>query len=175
MSRECNCKVSSKNSKRFLKNWQNTARDYFFATPFVSVELVVELVTCISGACAALKVSSFYSCFLISCMQYMPQIFRLFIGKMVQQVRIVIWFNSVSLQKCIILQNSIIGRPYPLFLVATTAVASCMHVSSPMCLTIVSYRQWRLHDGYCMRLLWTCSTVCMRLSLDCRYVEQVSH
>jgi len=30
MNREYNCKVSSKNSKRLLKNLQNTVGDYFF-------------------------------------------------------------------------------------------------------------------------------------------------
>jgi len=30
MNREYNCKVSSKNSKRLLKNLQNTTGDYFF-------------------------------------------------------------------------------------------------------------------------------------------------
>jgi len=33
MNREYNCKVSSKNSKRLLKNLQNTIGDYFFAAP----------------------------------------------------------------------------------------------------------------------------------------------
>jgi len=33
MNRECNSKISSKNCKRLLKNWQNMTGDYCFAAP----------------------------------------------------------------------------------------------------------------------------------------------
>jgi len=35
MNSAYNCKVSSKNSKRLLKNLQNTTGDYFFAAPCI--------------------------------------------------------------------------------------------------------------------------------------------
>ena len=42
MNREYNCKVSSKNSKRLVKNFQNTTGDYFFAAPCTSLtDLVI--------------------------------------------------------------------------------------------------------------------------------------
>jgi len=41
MNGEYNYKVSSKNSKRLLKNLQNTAGDYFFCRTLYSVSNVV--------------------------------------------------------------------------------------------------------------------------------------
>jgi len=39
MNGEYNYKVSSKNSKRLLKNLQNTAGDYFFAAPCIVCQM----------------------------------------------------------------------------------------------------------------------------------------
>jgi len=53
MNREYNCKVSSKNSTRLLKNLQNTIGDYFFAAP-CSVD---DWSGGMSASCTALQLS----------------------------------------------------------------------------------------------------------------------
>jgi len=55
MNREYNCQLSSKNSKRLLKNLQNTTEDLFFAAPCIVKYLLCQAVEhfCQAGSCHA--------------------------------------------------------------------------------------------------------------------------